>query len=281
MAGARGGSASPTGRTRMPSPPRASGLPVCRRSSSPARPSAPRRARRGLRGSGVPAPGGRLRRVVPRRLRTGLAREAEGAAADVGGPDLRRDAPGHQGRAGRGAVREATQRADRGRRRGRAAVLSRPQRPLGRADAGSARPRSRANGAGLLPGRVHTQPAPCVHEGRLRGPDARPHLEPRVRRELTGGQALRSARGRDRARAAVHAGDRDRPHDGADTARSRRLDQPRRTPAPLRGSAHAPGLLDRPVVRLLGAHALDRESHPRPGGRARQVLLRCLETRSV
>ena len=79
---------------------------------------------------------------------------------------------------------------------------------------------SRANGAGLLPGRFDAQPA-RVHEGRLRRPHAGAHLEPGVRLELARGATLRGDRERDRARAAVHAGDRDRPRRrGARSTRS-------------------------------------------------------------
>ena len=54
-------------------------------------------------GPRVPAPGGRLRRVVPRGVGDRDPGAAQGAAADVGGADLRRDAAGGQGGAHRRA----------------------------------------------------------------------------------------------------------------------------------------------------------------------------------
>ena len=123
-------------------------------------------------------------------------------------------------------------------RRGRAAVVPRPRRPLRRADArGARRPTPSGMRAGLLPGRLDAQPAARVHEGRLRRPDAGAHVEPGVRRELARGPALRGDRERDRPRAALHAGDRDRPRRRALDPRGRRLDEPRGAAARLRGAA--------------------------------------------
>ena len=42
----------------------------------------------------------------------------------------------------------------------------------------------------------------------------------------------------------------------------RHLHLPRGAHPRLRGSAHPPGLADRRLVRLLGAHAVDRRAHP-------------------
>ena len=213
---APGEPAARSGLTPPRSPQRASGSACCRRSCSPARPE------RSLPSLGEVCEGRALllqagdcaesfRDVVG----PDHPREAEGAAPDVGRPDLRRDAPGREGRPHRGPVREAAQRADGDRRRRRASDVPRPRRPLRRADARGPRPGPRADGAGLLPGRIDAEPAPRVHEGRLRRPDPRPHVEPRVRRELARRSALRGARRRDRARAPLHAGDRHRPLDAS------------------------------------------------------------------
>ena len=64
---------------------------------------AARRARRGRRGARVPAPGRRLRRVVPRLLGDRDPREAEDPAADGGRAHLRRGAAGREGRPDRRA----------------------------------------------------------------------------------------------------------------------------------------------------------------------------------
>ena len=80
-------------------------------------------ARRGRRRPGLPAPGRRLRRVVPRLHGDLDPREAEDPAADVGGADLRVGAAARQGRPDRGPVREAALRA---RRASRATTSCRP-----------------------------------------------------------------------------------------------------------------------------------------------------------
>ena len=54
----------------------------------------------------------------------------------------------------------------------------------------------------------------------------------------------------------------------------RRLHQPRGADPRLRGGADPPGLADRPLVRLLGPHAVDRRAHPRPRRRPRRVPAR-------
>ena len=63
-----------------------------------------------------------------------IREKLEGAAADVGRPHVRRDAPGRQGRSYRRPVRKAAHRAHRGRRRSRAPLFPGPRRPFGRAD---------------------------------------------------------------------------------------------------------------------------------------------------
>ena len=89
-------------------------------------------------------------------------------------------------------------------------------------------------------------------------------LEPGLRRSLVPGGALRGARLRDRARARIHGGVRDRPRRDAAAPPGRRLDEPRGAPARLRGGAHPAGLAHGRLVRLLGAHALDRRPDARP-----------------
>ena len=234
---------------------------------------APAPARRGRRGPRLPAPGGRLRRVVPRALGDRDPGAAEAAPPDVGRADLRRDAARDQGGADRRPVREAALVAHRDDRRRRAAVVPRPRRALRRADARGPHARSRAARAGVLPGRLLAQPPARVHEGRLRRPDPGAHVEPGVRRQLARGPALRDDRERDRPRAALHAGDRDRPRRRALDPRGRRLDEPRGAPARLRGAARAEGLDHRRLVRVLGALPLGRRAHAAARRRARRVPL--------
>ena len=126
---------------------------------------------------------------------------------------------------------------DGARRRGGAALVSRARDPLRRGDARGSCPGPRADGAGLLPGGLHAQPAACVHEGRVRRPDAGAHVEPGVRLELARGPPLRGDRERDRPCAPLHAGDRDRPRRRAHDPRGGRVDEPRGASARLRGAA--------------------------------------------
>ena len=82
-------------------------------------------ARRRGRGTGVPAAGRRLRRVV-RGVLGGLdPRAAQGHPADGGGADLLRRRADREGRPHRGAVREAALLGHRDDRRRRAAQLPR------------------------------------------------------------------------------------------------------------------------------------------------------------
>ena len=217
-------------------------------------------ARRGRRRARVPAPGRRLRGVVPRRLGGGDPRAPQGAPPDVRGADVRRDGADRQGRTDRGAVHQAADVAHRAGRRRRPPVVPRPRDPLRRADRRGARARPRADGAGVLPGRLDAQPPARVHEGRLRRPDPGAHVEPGVRLELAPGAPVRGDRERDRPRAAVHAGDRDRPRRRAHDPPGRRLDEPRGAPPRLRGAARAPRLDDRRLVRLLGPLPVGRAS---------------------
>ena len=137
-----------------------------------------------------------------------------------------------------------------------------------------AHPRSAADGRGLQPVGRDAQPPARVHEGRLRGPDAGPHVEQGLRLELTRRAAVRAARVGDRAGTRVHGRLRDRPRGRAPPARGRLLHEPRRPAARLRGGADAAGFADRRLVRLLGAPALDRRTHPPARRCAHRVLLR-------
>ena len=123
----------------------------CRRSSSPARRA--RCSRRSARSARAARSCSRPATASSRSttLRARDPRAAQGAPADGGRADVRRDAPGRQGRADRRPVREAALVADGGRRRRRAPVVPRPHRPLRRADGRGARARSRAARPGLLP----------------------------------------------------------------------------------------------------------------------------------
>src|SRR5581483_7195693 len=187
---------------------------------------------------------------------------------------LRRRAARAQGRADRGAVREAAQRADRAGARRRDPRLPRPHGPRRRADRRRARARPGADAAGLPVLGLGAQPRARVHEGRLRRPDAGARLEPELRRELAAGAPLRAARLRDRAGARVHGRLRHRPRGDAAAPPGRRLDEPRGAPARVRGGADAARLAHGRLVRLLGPHALAREPHARARRRARRVLRR-------
>ena len=145
----------------------------------------------GARGTGLPAPGRRLRRVVQRALDDAHPREAEDHAADVRGAHLRRDAARGEGGADRGPVHEASLRADR--RRHRLAEFPRPHGPRRRADGSRPRARPSTHGRGLQPVGADAEPAACVHEGRLRRPDPGASLEQGLRRELARGSPLRPA----------------------------------------------------------------------------------------
>ena len=129
---------------------------------------------------------------------------------------------------------------------------------------GRAHARPRADGAGLPPVGGDAQPAAGLHQGRVRRPDQGAPVEPGVRRQLAGGPPLRGDRVRDRARAGVHGGLRDRPRPRAAAARGRRLDEPRGPAARLRGGAHAARLAHRALVRLLGPHAVGGGAHALP-----------------
>ena len=79
---------------------------------------------------------------------------------------------------------------------------------------------------------------------------------------------------RDRRRPALHAGVRRRHRVQPEPPRGRRLHQPRGLDPRLRGVADAAGLADGRLVRLLGAHAVDRRAHTGPRRRPRRVPAR-------
>ena len=114
----------------------------------------------------------------------------------------------------------------------------------------------------------------ALHQGRLRRPHAGPRVDPGVRRLQPGGSSLRTVGGGDRRRPALHAGVRHRHRVQPEPARGRRLHQPRGVDPRLRGVADAAGLADGRLVRLLGAHAVDRRAHARPRRRPRRVPAR-------
>ena len=153
-------------------------------------------------------------------------------------------------------------------------VVPRPHRQRPGADRSGQDPRPRPARAGVPPVGVDAEPGPGVHQGRLRRPRPGARLDPGVRRVEPRGPALRAGRERDRAGAALHARLRDGHRVERRPARGRRLHQPRGVDARLRGGAHPAGLDDRRLVRLLGAHALDRRAHPRARRRARRVPAR-------
>ena len=112
-------------------------------------------------------------------------------------------------------------------------------------------------------------------QGRLRRPDAGPHVEPGVRRQLARGPALRADR---RTRSVARCGSCRRSGSISRRARDprgRRVDEPRGAAARLRGAAHADGLDHGRLVRVLGAHALGRRADAAARRGARRVLLRC------
>ena len=141
-------------------------------------------------------------------------------------------------------------------------------------DRGRADARRRAARAGLPPVRVDAEPAARVHQGRVRRPLPRRRLEPGVRGVEQRGPALPLDRIRDRAGAAVHGGLRHRSRAQPPAPRGRLLHEPRSADPRLRRGAHPHRLADRSLVRLLGAHALDRRAHTPPRRRARRVPAR-------
>ena len=227
---------------------------------------AARAAGAGLGGQGLPAAGRRLRRELRRVPPRHRARHLPRAAADGGGADLRREAAGGQGRAPRGPVRQAPLVRYRDRGRGDAAGLSRRHGQRhglrqGVADAGAAAPAPR-----LRPVGVDAQPAARAGPGGLRRPPRGAPLEPRLRRPEHPGRALRGAGQPDRRHPRLHGRLRADRGDLAADPRDRVLHLPRGPDPGVRAGADPRRFDHRRLVRLLGAHALDRRPHA-PGGR--------------
>ncbi len=230
----------------------------------------------------VPAPGGRLRRVVPRALADADPRAAEDPAADGGRAHLRRGAAGAEGRADRRPVREA--------------ALDR---------------RSSSSTASEIPVfRGHMVHDDAPHR-RARVPDPQRMLQGYHQSAATLNLLRAFTKGGFADLTQVHLWNQDfvahspegRRYEvlaseieralafmaacGIDLAATPQLHEvdvlhePRGAAARLRGGADAARLADRRLVRLLGAHALDRRAHAGARRRARRVLLPACTTRSA
>ena len=123
-------------------------------------------------------------------------------------------------------------------------------------------PRSRTAGGRLPAVGLDPQPAPGLHQGRLRRPQPGPRLEPAVRGLLHRGSAVRGHRRGHRPGPPVHGRLRHQPHRRGLAPRGRLLDQPRGAHPRLRRGPDPAGLADRGVVRLLGPHAVGRRADP-------------------
>ena len=150
-------------------------------------------------------------------------------------------------------------------------IVPRPHDPRRRSHGEGSHPGSGAHGRGLLPrdstltssahSRRAASPTSCGCTSGTRSSSPRPS-----RAASTSGSPPRSsARFSSWPRA-------DRRRRRAEAPSGRRLDEPRRTGARLRGGAHAPRLDHGRLVRLLRAHALDRE-RTRKGSTARTSIL--------
>ena len=231
-----------------------------------------------LRGARLPAAGRRLRRVVPRRLRTGDSRSGSRCCCRC--------------------------------RRRRPVLLRCPWSGLGRIAGQFAKPRTSPTEVvkGVRPapsfrGHIVHSDEPTA-EARVPYPQRLvqgyyqsvstlnllraftkggfadltlcPQLESRVRRRVTLRPALRGPRSRDRARAPVHAGDRLRPAERADDPRRWMCGRATKRSAPrLRGAPYPSQLADAGLpYSLPGAHALDRlTARATAGGRSGPILL--------
>ena len=212
--------------------------------------------------------------------------QAEGHPADGRGPHLRRRGAGGQGGPHRRAVRQAPQLAHRDGRRPGDRLLPRAhgqRRPLRRAtpvvpdpDAPRAPP---TTSQWLDP-----QPAPGLHQGRLRRPQPGPRLEPAVRGLVCRGPSVRGHRRGHRPGPAVHGRLRHRPRpprrhstrstSGPATKRSSsttRRRSPGGTRSPATGTTARPHMLwvGERTRQLDGAHCEFLSGHPQPGGIAR------------
>ncbi len=231
---------------------------------------AARAAGRGRAGRGVPAARRRLRGDVPDVLAGRCRGQGAGAAADGGGPHLRRVGAGGQARPDRRAVREAT--LDRPGRNGPAVLPRRHgQRPARRPYPGPA-----AAAARVLDSRRDSEPAARLRQRRSRFAGPRARLEHRVRQHHRDRLALRAAGFRDRPRRAVHACVRSprRRARGRRAVRLARGADPR-----LRAGAYARrgGSALRPVRAL----RLGRGAHPAASTARTSTSSRASPTRSV
>ena len=219
-------------------------------------------ARRGRARAGVPPPGGRLRRVVPRLLRRLDPREAEDLPADVGRDDLRLGAAAREGRPDRGPVRASRARRRRSGRRPRAPVVPRAHGQRRRADARGADARSRAAAARLPPVRRRRSTSlRAFTKGGFADLDAGARVEPGVRRESPEGQRYEALAAEIERALDFVAALRDRPRRRSGCTSVDLWTSHEGLAARLRGGADAARLADRRLVRLLGAHALDRRAH--------------------
>ena len=232
---------------------------------------AARGAGRGRRGARLPAAGGRLRRGVRRVPSEPHPRHLPGAAADGGGAHLRRGAAGGQGGPHGGAVRQAALGADREPGRRRAAELPRRHRQRHRVRRRGARARSRTHAPGVFAGRLDAQPPARDGARRLRRPAPGPPLESRLPRRRRPRRALSGRRRPHRRNAGLHG--RLRPPRGRRAADppDRVLHLSRSLAARLRGGADPQRQHHGRLVRLLGAHAVDRRPHARPRRGARRL----------
>ena len=210
----------------------------------------------------LPPPGRRLRRELRRLLGRHHSGEAARHPADGDHPDVLGRRTDREGRPHRRAVREAPLGRHRADRRHRAPLVPRAHRQRPDRVRGRPHPESRASRAGVPPVGLHAQPAAGIHEGRFRRPLTSARLDAGVRVVEPGRPALRTTRRGDRPCARVHAGLRHRDRIELQPVRGRRVHLARGTDPRLRGGAHPAGLADRRVVRLLGAHAVDRRADP-------------------
>ena len=225
-------------------------------------------------GRGLPAAGRRLRRELRRLHRQQHPRHVPRAAADGRRADLRRRRAGGEGRPHGRPVRQAALVQRREDRRRRAAVLPRRQRQRLRVHGRRAPARSRAHGAGLQPVGRDAQPAARLRPGRLCRPARGQSLEPRLRAQLAGVGALPGPRRAPRRDAELHGRLRAQLGDHAADRRDRLLHQPRGAAAALRGGADPRRFDLGRLVRLLGPHAVDRRPHAPARRRACRVPAR-------
>ena len=235
-------------------------------------PQSPRRPRPGRAGRSVPPAGRRLCRVVRRVQRHVDPRAPQAHLADGGRPHLLGRGTGREGGPHRRSVRQAAVVEHRTRRRRRIAVVPWPHRQRPGTDRLGPHPRPEPSHRRVPPVGLDAEPAASVHQGRVRRHEPGARLEPGVRRVERRGGPLRGPRRADRPGAPLHGGVRHRHDECAATPRGRLLHQPRGPRVGLRGGPHPAGFVDRRLVRLLGAHGLDRRAHPGPRRRAHRVL---------